>query len=78
MTQAMFFQRRPDVVQAIQVTKDNHDAVRAFIKTARHIPYDLDLMVERTTWLIRDSDGDILVVSDDHMRKCYIQQNETL
>ena len=76
MTQPMFFQRRPEVVQAIQITKDNHEAIRAFIKGS---PYPLwDFEYFSGLWVVKDSQGSFSTITDEQMRKSFIQQNETL
>lgn len=76
MTQPMFFQRRPEVVQAIQITKDNHNEVRAFVKDSSFPLGDLEYF--SGIWVIKDSKGIVGVISDNRMQELYIQKHETL
>lgn len=72
----MFFQRRPEVVQAIQITKDNHDEVRAFIKGSSYPLWDFEYF--SGVWVVKDSQGRFSTITDKTMRECYIQKHETL
>lgn len=79
----MFFQRRPDVVQAIQWTGDNAEAILEFIESQTHTTLeslqDFLSVNDKGLWFVKSNNGNISgVYTNQHFVKEFLQKHETL
>lgn len=72
MNQPLFFQRRPEVVQAIQYTGVNNEEVLDFLGGVRH------LLITKNDWIVKRSDGTIEVKSLKEFQDAFMHKFETL
>lgn len=75
MDKPLFFQRRPEVVQAIQVVDGNSDTVRAFLNGKKIDIVGYDYVGD---WVVKNSDGRFELYTDESFRQKFMQQHETL